>query len=529
MSPLRFGVLCGRDGLLAWQAACVERLVASGLAEPALIARDTGAEPRARPSLARLYLDSWVAPRSRALAPAGAASLLGVPTIECAGLGPGEVARVRDHRLDFILRFGFAEVGGLLRAARHGVWAYDHAAAELPCFDGLARGAPRTEVVLRRLTGEAEGVPLHRGWFGTCRASWVNTLDRACFGAAGWCARVCAEIAAGRTDRLAQPTEPLGASPPVSAALARFALAAGSHLARRSWELLLHDEVWNVGVTPETVEEIVSRGGIDGRRVAWCKPHKRGCFVADPFAFSDAGQERVIAEEWDETGKGRIVSLDPPYQPDQLSTRVEIEHAYHMSYPCVLRDGGETYCVPETYQSRRVSLYRRVERRWRLERTLLEGQPFVDPSLFRHGDLYWLFVTLQDDGAHGNQALHAYHAEALRGPWRPHALNPIKSDIGSSRPAGSPISIGGELYRPGQDCSETYGGALVLHRITQLSPTSFEEVAAVRIEPDRSGPYPDGLHTLNRMERGTVIDGKKFTFHPLAWRQNWRRLHELFT
>lgn len=294
------------------------------------------------------------------------------------------------------------------------------------------------------------------------------------------------------------------------------------------WELLFHVETWNVGFTSRTVDQIVRAGRVDPETVVWCKAHARGRFVADPFAYVENGREHVLVEDLDDRGRGRIATVVPPHGPDRLELAVDIEHPYHMSYPCTFVDDGAVYCVPETYQARRVSLYRRAGGTWKLVRTLLEGLPAVDPTLFKHEGRYWLFFTLQDDGAFGNLRLYAHHAESLLGDWRPHALNPLKCDIGSSRPAGAPHVVDGALLRPAQDCSATYGGAVVMNRIVKLSPTEFEEVAACRIEPIRPGPYPDGLHTINAMQSGSVIDSKRFAFHPLAWRHNRGRLHEIF-
>lgn len=197
--------------------------------------------------------------------------------------------------------------------------------------------------------------------------------------------------------------------------------------------------------------------------------------------------------------------------------------------------------MPESYQANGALLYNRVGGEWRFVRKLLDGAPVVDPTLFKHQGLYWLLFTLQNDGAFGNLKLYGCYASALEAEWTPHPLNPLKCDIGLARPAGAPFVAGGQLHRPSMDCSATYGGALVINRVLKLSPTEFEEVAIARLEPTRTGPYPHGLHTLNALPRtgparsagrsptpGAVIDGKRFVFDPLAWRQNRHRLHELF-
>jgi hypothetical protein len=314
----------------------------------------------------------------------------------------------------------------------------------------------------------------------------------------------------------------------------------GGHIARKLGQLLFHADVWNVGVTAgeHGVERILRDGALDAHAITWCPPHARGRFIADPFAFTDdGGQPHLLVEDYDHSGKGRICQLRPPPAGGarlELTAALETEH--HLSYPCVFAqsdddddDGGTLYCVPESYQANGALLYRRDDGgAWQFVRRLLDGLPVVDPTLFRHDGRYWLLFTLQDDGAYGNLKLHGYHAGSLDGAWQPHALNPLKCDITSARPAGAPFVAGGQLHRPSMDCAATYGAAVVINRVDRLSPTEFEETAVARIAPAPDGPYPAGLHTLNRMGSAAVVDGKRLVFDPFAWRHNWRRLHEVF-
>jgi hypothetical protein len=105
--------------------------------------------------------------------------------------------------------------------------------------------------------------------------------------------------------------------------------------------------------------------------------------------------------------------------------------------------------------------------------------------------------------------LHAWHADDLGGPWHPHTLNPLKTDVRSSRPAGTPFRYDGQLYRPAQDCSERYGGGIALNRVRQLSPTEFAETTARYLAPERGSPYPHGLHTLSLADGWLLVDGMR--------------------
>jgi hypothetical protein len=55
----------------------------------------------------------------------------------------------------------------------------------------------------------------------------------------------------------------------------------------------------------------------------------------------------------------------------------------------------------------------------------------------------------------------------------------------------------------------TYGGRVVINRVTVLTPAEFDEEPAAVVEPLLESPYPDGLHTLAAVGDITLIDAKR--------------------
>src|SRR3990170_2959561 len=144
----------------------------------------------------------------------------------------------------------------------------------------------------------------------------------------------------------------------------------------------------------------------------------------------------------------------------------------------------------------------------------LESIAFSNIYLQYEG-VWWLIST--DQGSYFN--LFVWYAPDLLGPWKPHAANPVKTDIRSVRPAGTPFMYNSYLYRPTQDCSRTYGGRTVLNRVTRLTPTEFKEELAAVIEPYTNSPFPDGVHTISAVGDITLIDGKRFIFIGSAFKR----------
>ena len=178
------------------------------------------------------------------------------------------------------------------------------------------------------------------------------------------------------------------------------------------------------------------------------------------------------------------------------------------------------YCAAEMSQEDGCILYQAADDgRWQPRHHILRGQKIVDPTFTLVDGRWWLFCT--DARGAGSVALNAFFADQIGGPWTAHALNPLKCDLASARPAGRPFTIGARLFRPAQDCSATYGGAVNIMEIVELSPTRFREVCATRLEPDRDGPYPDGLHHLVVDGRRVYIDAKRTRYDYLLWLKAW--------
>jgi hypothetical protein len=173
---------------------------------------------------------------------------------------------------------------------------------------------------------------------------------------------------------------------------------------------------------------------------------------------------------------------------------------------------GMLLCLPEVNESGRTLLFKIEAEPLRLTFvcTLLQDVPMSDGTIFRFGDHHWLFGTRADRDS--QLRLYAWFSRAVDGPWTPHALNPIKCDITSARPAGTPFWAAGSLIRPAQDCSRSYGSAITLNRILELTPTRFREETVASIVPDPSGPYPDGIHTLSFVGNSMLVDGKRHMF-----------------
>ncbi len=286
------------------------------------------------------------------------------------------------------------------------------------------------------------------------------------------------------------------------------------------WHTRLFAEWWSVGMTATPLADIVRTGATGA--VHWLSPERGRCYLADPFPWP--GTDRLLCEEMPFSGgHGRIVALAADRNGTWRQSGVVLESGEHHSYPCAVGDGDDTYLLPEATNRGATTLYRLVPDQEPIPLcAVAPGRRLADPTLFKHGGLYWIACTDIDIGLHDNLCL--LYADRPAGPWQPHRCTPVKIDVCGARPAGPLSTLGETLFRPGQDCARTYGAGVVIHRVDVLSPETYRETVVARLSPEPSGPFPDGLHTLAAGQEGVWIDGKRFVLDVAGLRRKIVRL-----
>jgi hypothetical protein len=439
---------------------------------------------------------------------------------------------VRTLELDFILSFApLAQARPLVDAARWGVWQYlfgDWARyrGDSDGFFEIVDDDRLAVALLAQLQSDEDTIRiLQQGCIRShpClpRATRAR-LEQRCI---HWPRQVCLALEDGTTQHL-------DAAPVRTTARARSRRGLGTRLAfvthaclrtvrQLAHELLRHEQ-WNIGIIEAPIDSLLATPQPTVAR--WLRRPARHEFFADPFGIVRGGKLIVLCEYLDQRdGRGRIVALDADGAAP--AHEVDVGPAVHRSYPYLLQHEGRLFCIPETEAANEVVLYESESfpERWRPLATLIAGRSLVDATPFQYQNRWWLAASVPV-GAGAECELHLFHADRLLGPWRAHAANPVKVDVRSARPAGTPFWKDGVLYRPAQDCSQSYGGRVVINRVLKLTEQSFEEEPCATVEPPRSGPYRAGLHTLAAVGDITLIDSKRKVFVPREFRVVLRRL-----
>lgn len=386
---------------------------------------------------------------------------------------------------------------------------------ELGLYRAMVGGFQGFEVVFCLYPPAGGRVEVARATLAPPDRARLRETRQAAYGPAGMLLRKALQRIAAGAPAPAEPGTPARAAAPVdAAALGRYALSRALRSIDGRWRSaqparfwLEEMQNWFLAYRTDRSRFVrnTARACMDGFELLLPPPDS---YYADPCVITVGGADHVFFEDWrGDRGKGAIAWMCLDGSGRLSAPEIVLCEAHHLSYPFVFQGEDGIFMVPESGAAGAVRLYRALDfpRRWRHEATLLEGEPAVDATLARHGGKWWVFVAL---GHHShNEALHLFWAERLRGPWRPHEANPVKIDATSARPAGALFQRRGRLIRPAQDCSRTYGGAITLNEVLELTPERFHERAVEKLRPDWL-PGNRGLHTLAQGERLEMIDGR---------------------
>ena len=543
-TPLRIGLLVNSLDLPAWNHEVLEEINKSAWGEVALIVRN--ASPSKKRSFGQRLrgfgnnffwsvftrFDEW---KTRAECQPNAFEtssiehlVSGVPILDTLPQQTAfsdrvceeDLSEIQKAEIDVLLRWGFRILRGeILQAANHGIWSFHHGdnrvnRGTMPGFWEVMRGDATTGSVLQVLSEQLDaGIIIDRHFGQTDTTSVARNRHNLYWKTAPMLTTNLRKLheegpdflERKKNDRSLQAyCEPLRTQPTNLEALAAISRVASNFFIGEKARNLIEFEQWGLSFR---IRKRADDPNLAFYQYTVIQPPK-DVIWADPFVIERNDRYYVFVEEMPiATEHGHISVLEIDRDGKWSTAKPVIKQPYHMSYPFLFEHDDELWMIPETGENRTVELYRCVEfpHEWKLETTLMENVRAADATLHYHEDRWWMFVSMGRKNLQNIDALHLFHAAKIQGPWVPHPENPISRDVRTARSGGRLFEAEGKLYRPAQDSSERYGGAIRINEVLELNEQTFREQTATTITPNWS-PRVLGTHTINSAGDITVID-----------------------
>lgn len=256
-------------------------------------------------------------------------------------------------------------------------------------------------------------------------------------------------------------------------------------------------------------------------------------WAGDPHLIEIDGVTYVFAEVYDRILRRGLIGYSIIGEEGASPWKIALSMPHHLSYPHLFEHDGSVYMIPESYVANEIAVYRALSfpDKWEKSKVLKSNYCAVDSTLLRREDEHYL-LTLRFEDNNEKLMLYSFKDGELSEKGYCAALNDA-----NKRPAGHFLFNNGELIRPAQDCTESYGCALNFYKVTKFDADSYEEELILKLSPKDLntdlGVTADGLHTYNLNEKYEVIDLKEYEIDPLSIFMRpiwfiWRRIKRLF-
>jgi hypothetical protein len=423
-----------------------------------------------------------------------------------------DLTSLRELQLDLLIRVGSGILrGGILHAAKMGILSFHHGDNRVnrggPAgFWEVFHGDDYTGFVIQQLTEELDGGNvLVQGRF---RTEYFYLLNQAAvYDKSNWHFKALLErIAALGELPPAAPKLPyshrLYRRPTASQTVCYF-VKLYARIVKKRWQRLAGiNYCWKVAFTRSHWRDAVFWRGTT-------IPNPDRSFLADPFLISRGGIDYCFVEEYRfEEKRGAIAAyrLD-----DKTAVRlgVVLNEPFHLSFPYLFECDGECYMCPETSGNRDIRIYKSTAfpLRWSLECVLMTNISAADTMIFPSNGKWWMLTNIDPSGGSDHCAqLHLYWSDhPLTGLWHAHPCNPLKIDADGGRNGGL-LRDGDRLFRVGQRQGfDLYGKGAVIHEITVLTISDYQEVRVVDLDADFA-PGILGTHHCHCNGSITVYD-----------------------
>jgi hypothetical protein len=263
---------------------------------------------------------------------------------------------------------------------------------------------------------------------------------------------------------------------------------------RNTWSIGIYggDSPFNLTAPTGVKNPVLSRRDVSDVRAA---------FVADPFMIKVGSNWFMFFEVLNQTTRrGEIALAISDNGLNWKYQQVVIAEDFHLSYPYVFEWMNEYYLIPESHQANSIRLYKasNFPEKWSFVGNIKIGGLFLDPSVFRYDDKWWMFA--ETNPQRKLDTLRLYYADDLLGSWSEHPKSPIVTNASIARPAGRVLVMNDKIFRFTQDCHLAYGTQVRAFEITELTTTTYQERKIEQsfvLKASTSGWNSGGMHHID--------------------------------
>ncbi len=542
-AKLRVGLLIDSFAVPSWAHAMLSKLQTSDYAQICLVVLN--AKPKVKKSFFPELLDNWehvlfiayckleeklFSHLPDGLTPKDAKPLLnGAPVITVTPhqtkytdtFLDADVARIKDHEVDVLIRLGFRILkGSVLNSAKFGIWSYHHADNRVnrgrPVgFWEIFKKLPVTGTILQILTEDLDnGQVLYRSFSATDFLSVKRNRNQCYWKALSFIPRKLKELHRDGAEKFLErvlrendhadlKAQPLYKKPNNYESFAFFIQLALGWV--RHWfnRILFIEQSFLAFNLNQSVSSssLVFKHIMPPRDRSWGSPH---------IIFKDSQYYIFIDEFIFKSMTGRIALIIMNQSGDYTKPVTILERPYHLARPFIFKHKNDHYMIPETSSNGVIEVYKctKFPGEWVFYQNLMTNIDTIGVTLLYYHAKWWLFANISENKEYPtHDELFLFYADdPFSNSWKQHPQSPVVSDIRNAVTAGKIFESKGNIYRVAHDCTDRQ--SLRFNRIDTLNEYEYKEVECSAVTPGWNKDIT-GLCTFNQADDVTFVASRR--------------------
>ncbi len=432
--------------------------------------------------------------------------------------GQVDLEKIQKQKPDVLIRLGFRILKGqILKVPTLGIWSFHHGDNLVnkggpPCFWEVFLGWETTGSVLQILSDKLDsGQVIYRSWSRTDPLSVNRNSNKVYWKSLFFVPRNLQRIKeigieawkaeTNKWENADQVSKSSLRKPPSNIQMIQLLPGFLWRNLNRKYIELKNKEQWKIWFG-NSLEGIQTGKGTK-------IPGPANGYLADPFLFDKDGITWCFAERFDHDREQGSIVVSEIKDNQVKGFQTCLEEDFHLSYPFLFEHEKVNYLTVESAEKNELRMYKSLDFpiHWELVSRQFKGQSLYDPTICKKDGLYWLFANRKEHAeASSFDELFLYWSEnPLTDNWISHPMNPIVSDVKSSRPAGKLFKQSGQWIRPAQDSGKSYGHRIKLQRITDWDKEKYQEETQEVIEANWDKGLL-GTHTLSEVRGLVALD-----------------------
>jgi hypothetical protein len=269
---------------------------------------------------------------------------------------------------------------------------------------------------------------------------------------------------------------------------------------------LFKSKLNNIGLVNRNIAQFLT---IPNQKISWLRHAKSKSSITAVSTLEHNGENFLIfTRQKNSAKKYKLVLAKLDCENAKIINETKLLKSHDKLHHSTLKDGKSSWLILANSEKKNLSLYELNTTRATISKKseIFSDEEIQQCDLILYKNKYWIFYSSKG-------STYIAYSNSLEEKFTKHSQNPILS----TELSGKIFTHNESLYLPVRNPGNSFNQSIMIKRITQLTPDSYQDCDETEITPNQFGKYPLGISDLTAInENYSLIVGKKFIFRKFS-------------